>query len=132
MASQSSPVVEFDTSPEKAPGTYQAPVFLETMFMRGPNGATYELSLQDAERYLVTPERSLELGHAPFPPEEDEVVGHHKVPSSSAADPSGWSYHTTWMYGAYFDQLSGRFAVGMHRHPYADERAIAALDGDFS
>ena len=118
--------------PQKATGPYHEPVLLDTLFLRGPDGTTYEIPLTEALRFRVTPERVRELGHAPFPPAEDEVVGHHKIPSSSPADPTGWTFHTTWEFGAYYDQNAGRFAVGMHRHPYGDDRAVAGLEGDFA
>lgn len=115
-----------------ASGTFQQPLRLTTTFLKGHDGTIYEIPEEQARQYIVSDQRMNELGHPPYPPPADEVMGHHKIPGASAGDASGWHFHRNWEYGAYFDEAGGGFAVGMHRHPYGDERAIAALEGDFS
>lgn len=116
----------------KASGTYRAPVVLDSVFLRGPDGSLFELPLEEAERFMVTPDRATELGHAPYPAGRQEVAGHHMVAGGSAADPSNWGFHQSWEFGCYFDDAAGAFIIGMHRHPYGDERAVPASPGDFA
>lgn len=130
---QPSPVAAAaDGGRSKASGAYRAPVVLDTVFLRGPDGSLFELPLDEAERYMVTPDRASELGHAPYPSGNQEVAGHHMVAGGSAADPSNWGFHQSWEFGCYFDDAAGAFIIGMHRHPHGDERAVPASPGDFA
>ena len=40
--------------PQKATGPYHEPVLLDTLFLRGPDGTTYEIPLTEALRFRVT------------------------------------------------------------------------------
>ena len=121
------------TTVSQRPANPRQTIPLDSFFFQDPKGVPYEIPTEVLRRYRVGAARLQELGHAPFPPmDENEVMGHHKVPGASAADASGWSYHTSWEYGCYFDEAAGHFAVGMHRHPYGDERAVPSLESDFS
>ena len=122
----------------KIRGPYQPPQKLQTVILCSPSGDLYELPAAAAEQFKVSSARLGELGHPPLLvqsekfPEGSEVAGHHKVPGSSGASGTDWCYHTTWEYGCFHDQTSGGFAIGFHRHPYSDERAIGAEAQDFA
>lgn len=116
----------------RPPGSYQPPEKLNTVFLRDAQGELFEMSRQQAESFRVCPERLSSLGHPPFVLELDEVAGHHKSSTGAAANVSAWSYHQDWQHGCYLDEVTGQFLIGLHRHPYADERAVGALESDFS
>ena len=125
------------TNLEKISAPWQPPVILQTVIALGARGEIYELPPDVAERFKVGAARLQEIGHPPLlvraaQEAESEVQGHHKVPGASGAAGTDWGYHTTWEYGCYQDQASGQFAVGFHRHPFSDERAVGAEPQDFA
>lgn len=118
--------------PSRPPGSYQPPQRLDSIFLRDARGGLFEMSRQQADACRVGPERLASLGHPPFVLDLDEVAGRHKSPTGTAADASAWNYHQDWQHGCYLDEITGQFLVGLHRHPYGDERAVGALESDFS
>lgn len=122
-----------DTPPPSPPGTFTPPRKLDTVFLRGARGELFELTREEAASHQVSDERMAELGHPPFAPPGDEVAGHHKITGGGpAGDVGAWDYHRDWQEGCYIDEITGQFLVGLHRHPYGDERAVGALETDFS
>jgi hypothetical protein len=122
---------QVDGARDRPPGHYRAPLVLDSVFLRGPGGGLFEMSREEAERVRVGPDRFAGMDHPPYVLEREEVTGHHKTAGEFAVDPGAWSYHSSWEHGCYFDQASGEFCVGFHRHPYGDERAVGALESDF-
>lgn len=121
-----------ERAPTRPPGSYTPPVRLNTLFLRDASGELFEVTREQAQQLRVPQSRLEELGHSPYFLPSDDVVGHHKTPGASAADPSAWDYHRDWQHGCYLDEVTGGFCVGLHRHPYGDERAVGAVESDFS
>lgn len=127
------PRIEPDPAP-KISAAYRPPEWLDTVILMGPNGVVYELPAATAAQFAINEDRLRELGHPPFArrSREPEIRGHHKIPGSAGAAGTDWSYHATWEYGCFQDAASGGFAIGFHRHPFGDERAVAAEPQDFA
>lgn len=119
--------------------------FLDSVFLTGPDGFVYEFPKEVADAHRISEQRIAVLGHLPIKPyhealalsedtgQVDEVAGRHKVAGAGGgAAPANWSYHATWEYGTYLDFASGRFAQGIHRHPWGDERGEGASETEFA
>lgn len=134
-----------------SPSAPAAPVKLNSVFATGPDGRIFEIPVEQATGYEVSEEREKELGHLPLIPynllmaiaagntddtdTEEAVEGRHLTLDPSVGGAGGltnWSWHTDWQHGAYTDVNDGSVYVGMHRHPFGDERAEGASPTDFS
>jgi hypothetical protein len=131
-------------------GTFQKPNvveptnYLDSVFLTGPGGQVYEFPRALAERHAVSEARARELGHLPIQPYSTvsesepagnvpEVGGRHKVPGAGGGGTvANWQFHSTWEFGTYLDHVSGRFAQGIHRHPWGDERGEGASESEFA
>ncbi len=112
----------------ETPSAPRPRVALGTTFLTGEDGRVYELPLDVAERYVVTPERERALGHLPIlpytklqpkPDDDDgfEVGGRHLVQQENGLT----GYHTEWVFGTYRSAVDGNYYSGIHRHPYGGD-----------
>lgn len=126
------------------PSTVEPTTYLESVFLTGPDGRIYEFPRSLSDQHAVSAERVKELGHLPIQPytlasehagkeEEATVAGRHKVPGAAGGGSvAAWQFHATWEFGTYLDHASGRFAQGIHRHPWGDERGEGASESEFA
>lgn len=119
-------------------------VKLNTTFLTGPGGLIYEIPLDVAASYVVSPERVKELGHLPIRPYQfeqstDPVLTENEV-ASEQYDVEGrhlglgidqWGKYTTWhndcRYGAYIG-TDGHSYFGIHRHPWGTELGVSCAE----